>query len=116
MRIALALLAAVLFLQATNDCSASGNPPSPSCHSCGRKVCCPEVKVKKETRHCWEVECKEVCIPAVRFPWMDCGQFLCGRVRKVNVLVEKDYEVDKCEYKWKILCKHCGGTAQPCEK
>lgn len=114
MRIAVALLAVALFAYPTNGGTAGEKAPSLSCHSCGRKVCCPEVKPAKETRHCWEVEKKDVCIPAVRFPWMDCGQFRCGRVRKVNVLVEKDYEVDTCKYDWKILCKRCGGTAQPC--
>ena len=116
MRIAAVLLAAALFADSPTGGVAGEKAVSLSCHSCGQKVCCPEVKPAKETRQCWEVEQKEVCIPAVRFPWMDCGQFRCGRVRKVNVLVEKDYEVDVCDYQWKILCDRCRGKAQSSRK
>jgi hypothetical protein len=117
MRIALALTVAVLLICSASHCTADEGPyPSVCCHSCGRKVCYPEIKMKKEPRRCWEVERKEICIPAIQFPWMHCSQLRCGRVRVVNVLVEKDYEVEKCGYDWKILCKDCGGTAEPCRK
>jgi hypothetical protein len=116
MRIAFALLIGALLIHPANDCTAAENSPSPCCHACGRKVCYPEVKVKKVTRQCWEIERKEICIPAIRFPWMDCNQFHHGRVRVVKVFVPKEYEIEKCDYNWKILCTHCGGAAQPCEK
>lgn len=106
MRIALALLAAALFVTPTSK-GVADNFPTACCHVCGQKVCYPEAKVEKETRHCWEVECKEICIPAIRFPWMKCGPLHCGRVRAVKGLVAKDYECEKCVYEWKILCDQC---------
>ncbi len=106
MRIALALLAAALAISPATE-AVAGNTPTARCHVCGQKVCYPETKVEKETRHCWEVERKEICIPAIRFPWMKCGPLHCGRVRTVNVLVAKDYESEKCVYEWKILCDQC---------
>ncbi|MGN6548084.1 MAG: hypothetical protein ACTHK7_23820 [Aureliella sp.] len=72
------------------------------CPEC-TKVCCPEKVTKKEKESCWEVECKEVCIPPVRFPWMKCWPLSCGRIRVVNVLKKEETEVEKCEVKWKVV-------------
>ena len=93
------------------------------CHSCGEKVCCTYAKPGEETKHCWEVECKEVCIPAVRFPWecwgakdktqcVDDGFCLsrwlpikCGKVKTVRVLKKVEYKCPKCEYEHRIECR-----------
>lgn len=66
------------------------------------KVCCAEVVTKKETEHCWDVECKEVCIPPVRLPWFGSCLPLCGRVRAVNVLKKCEQEVEKKEIHWQV--------------
>lgn len=115
MRLVVALLTAVVLLPAP-AATANDSGHFACCQSCGRKVCCPEVKVKKETRQCWEVECKDVCIPAIRFPWMDCNELRCGRVRTVRVLKPVDYDVEKCEYQWKVLCDQCRQSAQSAQK
>lgn len=31
------------------------------------ETCCPEVKCVPVTRHCFEVECEEICVPGVTF-------------------------------------------------
>ncbi|MGH7127839.1 MAG: hypothetical protein ACREIV_04685 [Planctomycetaceae bacterium] len=81
------------------------------CPSCGCQMCYPDVSVTKETRHCWEVEHEAICIPPIRFPWSRCRPLECGRVRVVHVLKREEYEVDRCDYQWKVLCEQCGFSA-----
>lgn len=93
------------------------------CPTCGEKVCVTSAKPGKETRDCWEVECVEVCIPPVRFPWECCDRRACdccdacgpcvsdkcGQVRCVRRLRKEEYECDVCEYEHTIVfrCPHC---------
>ncbi len=37
----------------------------PNCHAC----CTLKVESGKEEKSCWEIECEEICIPCVVFPW-----------------------------------------------
>ncbi|MCA9059177.1 MAG: hypothetical protein KDA85_11780 [Planctomycetaceae bacterium] len=48
------------------------------CDGCGPTVLCcqPEVKTEKIMRHCFEVECKHICIPPVQLP--NCGNSCLG--------------------------------------
>lgn len=103
---------------------------SSACGTCCEKVCVTHAKPGKESRYCWEVECKEVCIPAVRFPWecckkngcdsccADCRVPKCGRVRCVRKLKLVEYECDVCEYEHEIVCccngSGCDGCAACC--
>ena len=53
------------------------------CPHCG-DACYPTVTKGKETKHCWEVDTKAICIPKVRFPWEStcgkgCGGEECGK-------------------------------------
>ncbi|MCA9150884.1 MAG: hypothetical protein KDA92_16345 [Planctomycetales bacterium] len=73
---------------------------------CGCHVQCPECsyycKVEAETEkvkhHCWEVDCKPICVPRVKLPW-ECGcEPKCAYVKKVHVLKMKEYECEKCKY------------------
>ncbi len=79
------------------------------CVSCGKKVCCLEVGTKPITKHCFEVECREICIPPVLFPWMKCCQTRPGKVRTIRVLKKHEYKVERCEYIWRAqpLCEQC---------
>ena len=45
------------------------------CPSCDC-LCTLSVSVEQATKHCYEVECKTICIPRVVFPWQkkDCGK------------------------------------------
>ncbi len=95
-------------------CGTQGCPLQ--CPCCGSdKVCRTYAKVDTVEKDCWEVECKEVCIPAIRFPWESCccrdscdgrSSLLskCGRVRTVRVLKQVTSEEDTCTYEHKVEC------------
>ncbi len=81
----------------------------PRCH----ETCYPTVTKGSETKQCWEVETKTICIPKVRFPWESkccnkgCGEDGCaqpkpGRTKTVNVLVKHEYECSTCKYSWDV--------------
>lgn len=83
-------------------------------------VCCPacdyvcrfSCEKVTETNHCYNVECKPICIPRVTFPWQkcceaDCGPARCAKVKVVNTLVKKEYECTRCQHKWTPVRKGC---------
>lgn len=81
----------------------------PRCH----ETCYPTVTKGTETKSCWNVETKAICIPKVRFPWemgccnKGCGKDgclppKCGKVKYVNVLVKHEYECSACKYSFDI--------------
>lgn len=80
------------------------------CPHCG-DACYPTVTKGTETKYCWNVDTKAICIPKVRFPWeakccnKGCGKDgcvtpKCGRTKEVNVLVKHEYECSVCKYSW----------------
>ena len=88
--------------------------PPLQCTSCG-KTCQPEVKETESIHDCYSEECKDVCIPAIRFPWQDCCEPLkCGKVRSVKVLKKYEYKCPDCEVKWNVVdhgcCSACGAA------
>lgn len=107
------------------DGSCARRPFGGVCSRCGAKVCVTYASPGKETRRCWEVECAEVCIPPVRFPWQcrkssGCSESAstllpgCGKVRCVRRLKAIEYECDTCEYEHRIVCRcpNCGPLPQ----
>jgi hypothetical protein len=78
-----------------------------ACPECGCAYCQPVPTTLKETKHCWEVECKQICIPAARWPWEKCCEPRCGKVKTVKVLKKVNYECEKCGYKWEIHGVDC---------
>ena len=92
------------------------------CPHCG-DACYPTVTKGKETKHCWNVETKAICIPKVRFPWEHgccdkgcgkdgCAPPKCGRTKYVDVLMKHEYECSKCEYSWDVdSYKHDNGKS-----
>ena len=78
------------------------------CFCCAQKVCQLTVTPATETTDCFEVECEDVCIPPVMFPW-ECHPKKCGRVRTVRVLTTEERERRICEYKWDVvvICPRC---------
>jgi len=103
-----------------------------ACPKCSHKVCVPKAYVGKEEKSCFYVEYKEVCIPAITFPWeerggrshaSECGTRLwcpmprCGRVKVVKTLRKHEYKCPKCDYKWKpqCFCKGSRNAARPPE-
>ena len=124
------LLIAVPMTASAQDCVTC----TQACTSCSNKVCCTYAKPAKEEKHCWEVECKEICIPAFRWPWEikqaknasctnggcdaahcdggacngcngGCGPIKCGKVIVVAKLKKVTYECDTCEYEHRMECR-----------
>ena len=91
----------------SNHCA---RPPEPIvCPNCHHH-CELEVETVKEARPCFDVECEAICIPPVKLPWHDCcAPPHCAKTRLIHVLVEKEYECERCLYKWKpVCCEACG--------
>lgn len=42
------------------------------CDRCRGPYCVGKSDIVDVEKHCWKIECEDVCIPAVRFPW-ECG-------------------------------------------
>jgi hypothetical protein len=82
----------------------------PCCQSCGG-ACALKVEQIEEDEICYDVECEEVCIPAVRFPWESCRTPKCGRVRVVAKLREDKTKKTRCKYEWVLTCTRCGRAA-----
>ncbi len=103
MKAMITILSAALFGCAAGA-SVTDEACSPmNCLPCQKNTCCPEAEIKKQTKHCWDVQCKEICIPAIRLPWSKRGQRRCGRVRMVKVLKKVEYEVETITDHWRIV-------------
>lgn len=78
------------------------------CPDCGHAVCVPSIEKVKEKKHCWRIECEQICIPHIRWPWQSCCEPpKCGRVRNVKVLKEVEYECEACGCKWDVQRVDC---------
>lgn len=86
----------------------AGHGPCKTCPDCGCKVCVAEPEIVKEKKHCWNVECKDICIPHFKWPWESCcTPPKCGRVKTVKVLKKVEYECEKCGCKWHVTQVDC---------
>ena len=94
------------------DCCRSNNCREGRCVTCGDKVCTAQAVPAKETKTCFLTECKDICIPKIRFPWQKCCKPQCGRVISVRVLKIKEYECKTCKWEWKI--KSCAACDAGC--
>ena len=87
------------------------------CPDCGCKVCVPSTEVVKEKKHCWTVDCKDICIPKAKWPWDTCCEPQCAKVKTVKVLKRVEYECEKCGCKWDVLSTGCScGSCASCTK
>jgi hypothetical protein len=85
------------------------------CESQGCKTCRLHVETLKVKKHCFNVECKEICIPPVRFPWQKYCELKCGKIKTIRILKKQEYTCEKCAYKWIVDCQ-CGScTSGKCE-
>lgn len=96
----------------------AGHGHCKTCPQCDCKVCVPTPETIKEKKHCWEVECKDICIPHFKWPWESCcTPPKCGKVKTVKVLKKVEYECEKCGYKWNVMSTGCGcGECNNCTK
>lgn len=96
---------------------ANGACGSSSYCSRGCKYCQLHVETLKVKKHCYNIECKDICIPPVRFPWQKCCELKCGKIKTVRVLKKHEYKCDKCGYKWTVECScnacNPGGSCAP---
>jgi hypothetical protein len=70
---------------------------------CVSSVCRPVCKVVPNEKTCYEVVCKQICIPAIRFPWDKCCTPKCGKVRTVHRLATRTYQCgEKVVWEWNI--------------
>jgi hypothetical protein len=78
------------------------------CPECGHKACCPVPVTLKEKKHCYQCECKDICIPGIKSPFAPCCEPpKCGRVRTIKVLKKIEYECEKCGYQWDVKSVGC---------
>jgi hypothetical protein len=98
---------ALLFIFA--NAAAASEFGCPHCQSEG--TCVLKAEQVEEDETCYDVECKEICIPAVRFPWESCRTPKCGRVRVVSKLKEDKRKATTCKYEWVLTCPRCGRPA-----
>lgn len=91
-----------------NEPAQAGHGRHHRCMNCAQKRC--ELKVSRETEEvdCYEVECEDVCIPPVTFPW-ECRPSHCGRIRTVAQLTTDTVERQVCVYEWDVveICPRC---------
>lgn len=97
------------------------------CGLCSDKcaTCCLECKTEDEERSYYDIECKQVCVPRVVFPWQknkccDSCKNNGARVRCVKQLKKKKYDCPVCVYKWTPrmiggcdCCPSCDGCCEP---
>jgi hypothetical protein len=102
------------------------------CDRCGRHAACVEkacqvvCEMKKETKTCWQVECKEMCPLMPGCHHGCCGSCeckcppppRCGNPKCVKKLVKKEYQVEVPVYRCVVchLCPDCcngGSTDSP---
>ena len=72
------------------------------CPECAEEVCsCSCVKVE-ESRSCFKVDYKTICIPKVKLPWESCCKPRCAEARSVKVLLVHRYKCPKCKCRWEV--------------
>ena len=76
----------------------------PRCH----RYCQLTVVPTTVEKSCWEIECEEICIPAIRFPWEKNCEPKCGTVITVKRLKKVTYECPSCKCEWTPVCSTCG--------
>jgi len=127
MRTILCQLAAALLIAAFTLWHCSGDQPvqAATCDSTSHGSCCPHclltIDKKKIKKHCYDVQCKKICIPRISFPWQKGCENGCdlpcsccptppngAKTRTVRVLKKFEYECERCQYKWTPVCASCG--------
>ncbi|MGE0609617.1 MAG: hypothetical protein AB7O62_21175 [Pirellulales bacterium] len=100
----------IILAAAISTAFAGSHHHGPCCPQCGHKYCVAVPEKITEKKHCWNVECKDVCIPRFKWPWeCCCTPPKCSRARTVKVLKKHEYECEKCGCRWEVHCSSgCG--------
>lgn len=82
---------------------------------CAPLVCRPVWETVPVTKTCFDVECKEICIPKVALPWQQgCNHSRCGKVIAVKTLKKREYECGhKCVCVWHVEPVCCASDCKP---
>ena len=89
------------------------NQHSVCCPNC-QAICVLDVKPSKVEKKAFEVECKPICIPRVRFPWQKCDEPACADIKWVRVLTSKKVECEECKYSWRVETLPTPGCSPGC--
>jgi len=116
---------------ATGSMAFAGDTPFDKAHCGGRLIvrcpnCCHDcvfsADKEKVTKSCYDVECKDICIPRIVFPWQK-GRCTCGKgdkdgkdacclvhngakTKSVRVLKKYEYECPECKHKWTPISRY----------
>lgn len=116
------LLGAVLQLSppatsdAADDCAHPPNARQPcDTGSCGSKLltCRPTHEEEDVEKSCYDVECRHICIPPIRFPWEKCCEPKCAKIKAVHVLTKRTWDCKKCVTNWNV--DELGCLPGPCD-
>lgn len=140
---AIVIMAVFTSYAVSDDCAqqcCESNACGDGCGDC--EECVLSVECGKKTKECFDVECKTICIPPVRFPWQKklgceacangcaggCAQSACAdsacpngccapdrkaKTKVVRVLKKFEYECPAVKYIWKPLSKCCAPQPAP---
>ncbi len=80
------------------------------CPDCDLEVCKVSCEKVEESKTCFKVEYKTICIPKVKLPWDNCCEPRCAETRSVKILVTHKFKCPKCRCKWEVVRPEpCGG-------
>ena len=107
-----------------------------TCPKCSNSCCVLKAECGEEEKSCFNVECEEICIPRVVFPWQkwmakhrgasscdSCGGKGCSTcstvnngawVKTVRRLKKDSYTCPKCKYEWSLSEGDCCGSGSGC--
>jgi hypothetical protein len=134
MRFFVHLIVAVAVVSTASAVLAADGPKrrSDSGHGCIVRCpnCCHEcvfsANKEKVTKSCYDVVCKDICIPRIVFPWQKgccscakggkdgdgkdgcCAIHNGAKTKSVRVLKKYEYECARCKYKWTPVPKYSG--------
>lgn len=102
MKLKIEVVAALAFLLPLSGARAEdANCCCPRCHV----VCVPSREIEQQKHTAFDVECKWICVPKIRFPWESCCEPKCAWVRKAKTLKKVEYECPHCKYTWTAVCE-----------
>lgn len=88
-----------------------------ACHACKKRcVTCPKcnsccefkAEATKETKHCYKIECEEICVPRIVFPWQN-------RHLKGGKTTQSSCGCSGCSNRSCSGCSSCGGSCSYCK-
>jgi hypothetical protein len=102
-----AMVAAIIMIASVTNAGVRDN----SC-DCTSKTCKVEIEYVPVIKECYKTECKEICIPAVRFPWESCCTPKCGKVITIKTLKKETYQCGtKQVCKWSVVPTSCSTSS-----